>query len=170
MSKNRLKQINSEIEKHETILFQLRRERNSFENVLNNPKVRKVFVLTENHLKLMKEFSVDWQDVEFGAPEIDPKRPYGSSSVTEDMIELLGWKKETKIVMGSKEYKYDEESDDFEGELPDEVEDVLIKLHRELQYALQVVLFNQKFEAGTYVRDNEYSSEWRKMKEAKQNG
>ena len=34
---------------------------------------------------------VGWQDCEYGAPEIDPKRPYGNSDVEGDIAEILGW-------------------------------------------------------------------------------
>jgi hypothetical protein len=39
------------------------------------------FKLTDEHLKLLRRFNVGWQDSESGAPEIDPKRPYGNSAV-----------------------------------------------------------------------------------------
>ena len=35
---------------------------------------------------------VQWRDCEYGAPEINPKRPYGNSSVELDICEILGWK------------------------------------------------------------------------------
>jgi len=39
------------------------------------------FELTEQHLKLIRRMTVRYNDYcEFGAPEIDPKRPYGNSS------------------------------------------------------------------------------------------
>lgn len=34
---------------------------------------------------------VGWDDCEYGAPAIDCKRPYGNSSVEEDIAEILGW-------------------------------------------------------------------------------
>lgn len=33
---------------------------------------------------------VQWHTAEFGAPEIDPKRPYGDSSVLENIREITG--------------------------------------------------------------------------------
>jgi hypothetical protein len=47
------------------------------------------FVIGEEHLKLARRMFVGWQDCETGAPEIDPKRPYGNSDVPGDIHELL---------------------------------------------------------------------------------
>ncbi len=41
------------------------------------------------HIALLKAAQVDWVDCEFGAPAIDCKRPYGNSSVHEDIVEVL---------------------------------------------------------------------------------
>jgi len=41
----------------------------------------KTFVLTENHIKLLRKAYVTWEDGDFGAPSIDTRRPYGNSSV-----------------------------------------------------------------------------------------
>ena len=49
------------------------------------------FNLHEDHLTLLRNFYVSWQWCEFGAPEINPKRPYGNSDVLEDIRELLGF-------------------------------------------------------------------------------
>lgn len=47
------------------------------------------FTVTDEHVKLLRRFQVGWQDCETGAPEIDPKRPYGNSAVPEDIHEIL---------------------------------------------------------------------------------
>jgi len=44
------------------------------------------FELKQVHLDLFKEMYVDWDDCEFGAPAINPKRPYGNSDVFEFVI------------------------------------------------------------------------------------
>jgi hypothetical protein len=49
-----------------------------------------LFVVTEDHLKLARRMVVGWCGDEYGAPEIDPKRPYGNSNVVRDMREILG--------------------------------------------------------------------------------
>lgn len=51
----------------------------------------KDFVLTSDHVKLLKAAEWRWADYETGAPEIDGKRPYGNSYVAGDIAEILGW-------------------------------------------------------------------------------
>lgn len=51
--------------------------------------------ITDDHLTLLKEMVVGWQDAEYGAPEVDPKRPYGNSAAAEDIYEALGWEMPT---------------------------------------------------------------------------
>ena len=46
------------------------------------------FTLTEDHIKLLRNLEVCWEDAEFGAPAIEPKRPYGNSYVYKDMIKV----------------------------------------------------------------------------------
>lgn len=47
------------------------------------------FNLKEEHIKLLRAMYVGWSDCEYGAPEIDPKRPYGNSYVEGDVHEIL---------------------------------------------------------------------------------
>lgn len=47
------------------------------------------FVVQKEHIKLLQNAVVRWEDCEFGAPAIDCKRPYGNSGVYEDMCEIL---------------------------------------------------------------------------------
>jgi len=49
-----------------------------------------IFEVKKEHLALLKRMCVGWQNCEFGALEIDPKRPYGNSDVLQDMIEIIG--------------------------------------------------------------------------------
>lgn len=44
---------------------------------------------TADHLTLLRRAWWDWYDCEYGAPAIDPKRPYGNSDVDGDLAELL---------------------------------------------------------------------------------
>ncbi len=48
--------------------------------------------ITKQHVKLAKRMYVGWDDCEYGAPAIDPKRPYGNSDVEGDIADILGWK------------------------------------------------------------------------------
>lgn len=92
------------------------------------------FYLTEDHIKLLKHANVQWQNCETGAPEIDPKRPYGNSYVAMDVAEILGW------------------------EVPEDDEltvtqcDEAYRIHRETEPALQIVLDNLSIESRIYTR------------------
>ena len=118
------------------------------------------FEVKPEHLKLMAHFNVGWQNAEFGAPEIDPKRPYGNSDVYQDMIEALGLKELKKGVyefelFGEKwllkgegiNYLY------LDGKDEARLLEKLDKLHKETETALKACLSAQKFEAGLYEGD-----------------
>jgi hypothetical protein len=96
------------------------------------------FTLTADHLKLLRAANVGWSDYETGAPEIDGKRPYGNSFVAGDVAELLGWT-----------------VDDEDG-LTDEQVDTALTIHRETEYALQILLTTGQSEPGRYVMAKQY--------------
>ena len=112
------------------------------------------FEFTEDHLKLLRQMSVGWQeycDGEYsGAPEIDPKRPYGNSGMTQiatDVAETLGWEPECR--------------NDHDGErwFSEKQIEAALKVHRQTEIALQLYL--QFGEIGAYVRGAAWE-EWRK--------
>jgi hypothetical protein len=103
----------------------------------------RTFVVTEEHIKLLKAMCVAWQDCEYGAPEIDPKRPYGNSSVECDIHEIL--------------------TDERNYELTDEQRERYSRLHHETQIALEIMLQCGELRPGTYddVRALPYAKrEW----------
>lgn len=102
------------------------------------------FTLTAEHVLLLSKCWVSWDGAEFGAPAIDPKRPYGDSDVYSDMAEILG-------------KTYDPEAEDA-----DKLESEFDKLHAELEKALQIVLQCKTFEPGTFV-SAAYMNEWRRV-------
>ena len=85
----------------------------------------KLVTITNDHLKLLKQMYVSWEDCEYGAPSIDCKRPYGNSSVELDIIEILGW---TQFAPNN------------DGELSQEAVEACSTIHRETQAALQILL------------------------------
>ena len=93
------------------------------------------FELTADHIKLIRRMNVGWQNCEAGAPEIDPKRPYGNSCMVGDVAEILGW-----------------EVDEDEG-LTDAQRERAEAIHLQTEKALQVVLTAGTFEPGVYVQD-----------------
>ena len=101
------------------------------------------FELTEQHLALMKRMFVGWQDCEFGAPEIDPKRPYGNSDVLGDIAEILG-------------VPIPDNDEDF----PPEVEEKLIQVHAEMQTAIAIMLQCGKVQIGKYTAGDYDNTTW----------
>jgi hypothetical protein len=102
------------------------------------------FFLKPEHLKLMRKMCVGWDDCEYGAPEIDPKRPYGNSNVLHDLADIIG-------------IEYDDEKDE---PLTSSQIEYLEKLHKETETALQVALESGQFKVGRYVK-REYCDEWK---------
>jgi hypothetical protein len=103
------------------------------------------FTVTDDHLKLLRGVWVRWQQIEWGAPAIDPKRPYGNGDLHRDMRRLLGWP-------GPAE---DSDWDSFGDE------EVLERLHGETRIALQIVLRTGEFQSGEYVA-RRYAEDWRR--------
>lgn len=95
------------------------------------------FTLTEDHLKLLKNMYVGWQTGYDGAPEIDPKRPYGNSIMAYDVAEILEWQTDG-------------------GELSEEQFEAAHFLHKQTQTALQICLCTLSFVPGTYRKKKEY--------------
>jgi hypothetical protein len=128
-----------------------------------------IFEIKPEHLKLLKHFYVDWDDCEFGAPEIDPKRPYGNSNVYQNMIEILGLKKIKdgiyKITLDDTEWLLKGE-DMYNLYLEGADETTLIKklhaLHKDLKTVLQICLATQKFETGKFEVEK-YNIDWKKI-------
>lgn len=98
---------------------------------------RETFEIKPEHLTLLKRANVDWHDCEWGAPRIDCKRPYGNSSIFEDMAKLLGVES-----LRSDEFVITEAD-----------ESRLWKLHKETEAALQICLVTQSFTPGVYYRE-----------------
>lgn len=91
----------------------------------------KIFEITKEHLELMKNAYVRWEDCETGAPAIDCKRPYGNSYVELDVARILGW--------------------DVSDGLTQEQADKAYDLHRGTETALQICMSIQKFETGVFM-------------------
>lgn len=111
----------------------------------------KNFVVTEDHIKLLQNVYFSYDDyTEFGAPEVNPKRPYGNGDVYGDIGEILGWEKEELESEYYDEYTY---SDDQRTEM--------LKLHKEMTIVLQILTKNLFIEVGEYEA-SQYGSDWKK--------
>jgi hypothetical protein len=96
------------------------------------------FTITDDHLLLLKRMHFRFEaGIEFGAPAVDPKRPYGNGDVFGDMRHILGVEAE----------------DTTEGRTE------LSELHREMALVLQIGCRLGRFETGTYTREP-YSINW----------
>jgi len=104
-----------------------------------------IFHLTYEHIMLLTRAYVGWNDMETGAPSIEPKRPYGDSNVPANIFEILGWSRS-----------------DPEGDLTKEEFARANKLHRETRTALEIILGCQTFSTGKYryVADRYYRAKW----------
>ena len=91
----------------------------------------------------MRRACVSWDNCEFGAPAIDCKRPYGNSSVYNDIAEILDITEEGE--------------DDFTQEQFDH----MLQLHKETQIVLQIILTTGEMHEGRYVKEGDYSDDWR---------
>ena len=115
------------------------------------------FEVTPEHLALLQRFCVDWEDCEFGAPCIDCKRPYGNSDVHQDMLEIIGLKEirsgvyeftlygKTWLLKGEDKYNIYLDGADEESLI-----EVLNKLHKETETALQICLSTRTFTPGIF--------------------
>jgi hypothetical protein len=106
------------------------------------------FTVTDEHLRLLRRAYVTWDDCEFGAPEIDCKRPYGNSNVPGDIAEILG-------VPDS------EWADEDLNPIPD-AEWRFVRLHVETAIVLQIALATGEFRTGRYVREEGWDINWRR--------
>jgi hypothetical protein len=128
------------------------------------------FEIKKEHLKLLQKAIVEWDDCEFGAPAINPKRPYGNSGVIQDIIEILGV---TELKHGIYEFtlfdkKYLLKGDDkynLDLENENELVQQLNFLHQSVEIALPICLNLQKFEIGIYRQKEDYNTwDWVKVK------
>ena len=108
----------------------------------------KQFTMTEQHLTLLRNAYIEWSRCEWGAPAVDPKRPYGNGDLVQSIMELLGETGKACPHCGEALDKADDEH--------------YRKLHRETQQALQVVLQTGSFVVGEYEA-SEYGIDWKLM-------
>lgn len=106
------------------------------------------FTVTDEHLRLLRRARISWDEAEFGAPGINPKRPYGNSDVFADIADIL-------------EVPESEWMDAYEDLIPD-AEWRFLRLHVETAIALQIGLATGEFRPGRYVRGDEWDSTWKR--------
>jgi hypothetical protein len=113
---------------------------------------KKHFIVTENHIKLLKAACVWWDDAMYGAPGIYPKAPYGDSLLfPADIAKIIGLKIPDEVADGEKP-------------LGKKQTKLCKKLHREMEDVLQILLSNCGIEVGKYECD-EYGKDWKRVKD-----
>jgi hypothetical protein len=105
----------------------------------------KIFKVKKEHILLARRMEVSWWEAEYGAPGINPKRPYGNSDVKSDICKILGCK----------------ENDN--GEYSESDLNKADAIHQEMETVLQIILSTGKFQAGEYQAED-YSRKWKKKK------
>lgn len=110
------------------------------------------FTVTENHLKLLRHAYVDWDEGEgYGAPGINPKKPYGESYVERSIAQILDAPEEDWIYeSGVRAY------------VTDEAAERCTRMHVETIVALQIVLATGEFRPGRYRREAAWSIDWQR--------
>lgn len=112
---------------------------------------RDAFVLTGEHLALLRRAYVRWDECEFGAPAIDCKRPYGSGDVIGDVLDIVGEERGVEDRRGERDWT------------KEQAERARV-LHEDTETALQIVLATGAFAAGTYRRQERYDARsWQRV-------
>ena len=110
---------------------------------------KKQFTVTEDHMALLQNLWFEYDAyTEFGAPAVDPKRPYGNSDVYTDIAEILG-------ITGTEDSWGDVQ-------FSDEQRDYMLKVHKEMTEVLNIMVRNNGVEPGVYEADA-YSVNYKKV-------
>lgn len=95
------------------------------------------FEVLPEHVKLLRNSLIDWNDEGYGSAQINPKRPYGSIHLFNDMERIL------------------------------ETKDILVHnlgvLHSETPIVLQIALTTGKFKPGVF-RADKFQQNWKEYK------
>lgn len=110
------------------------------------------FVLTADHVRLLRRAYVSWHWPVPGGPGVAGSRPFGNGDVADDIARILEWPAECwdeELCLLTKHRRRAE------------------ALHEELLGALTVVLGAGSFEPGTYVRESRTQgpAAWRRVPE-----
>jgi len=111
------------------------------------------FTVTEDHLKLLRHLcdgGLYWDPGEgYGAPCMNPKKPYGNSDVPQDVARIVG-------APDSDLQQWDHDRGPTA-----EVEDHYLRLHVEAGIALKIALATGEFRSGRYTRTSAESNDWK---------
>lgn len=106
------------------------------------------FEVTDWHLALLRRACITWGGMEFGAPAIDPSRPYGNGGVVRDIATIV-------------EPGFADWDDGLQDNYLAQEHYALTRLHVETGVALQIILQFGEFATGHYRRANSWD-DWEK--------
>lgn len=104
-----------------------------------------IFEIKDEHLTLLDNSFVSWNDLENGAPTIDPKYPYGEYQMAKGMAELLN------IPFINEDYR----------ELSQEDEEYMWQLHSEMKAVFEIAIHTRLFSKGFYKKEE--LSKWQRI-------
>ncbi len=108
------------------------------------------FEVHDDHLKLMKRTYFSWDHCEYGAPSVNPKRPYGNSDVEHDIAGVLG---------------LELAEDDYGSlRLSEEQSEYCANRHLEMEAFFQILCRFGEIPSGKYAREATYHK-WEKVPE-----
>lgn len=109
------------------------------------------FEVKPEHIKLFQRSYIQHSDLAYdGAFTQGYMRPYGNSDVAGDIYEILH--------DGQTWWEDHEDDEDFDDEMPEELEDELLRLHTELATAVQIFAYTLTIEPGLYRRPEWYDT------------
>jgi hypothetical protein len=105
---------------------------------------------------------IEWNDCEYGAPTIDPKRPYGNSNYQRDVF---------RVLTNGQTYNKDLHIDKKFFAVHDHMSDLEYcdAIHKETHIALQIILQRSSFDEGIFLKgSNDYSNWYHKIRTDKE--
>lgn len=103
---------------------------------------KKRFHLKEDHIKLLQNMNIRWNNKGYGSPEVDSKRPFGNSGtkdIEEDICDYLNLNKNNE--------------DDIE---------YARNIYDGLDVAMEIVLSLKTFDSGVFEAEK-YGGEWSRV-------
>jgi hypothetical protein len=113
-----------------------------------------IFIVTEDHLKLLGRLNLRWDDAYKGAVGADTKMPYGSSWVFHDIAEIIDPEGFAAVPDGNEEAisAYEQAN-----------EERFLRIHEETFTALDIVLRTGQFTPGRYRRTDPWAHNWERI-------
>lgn len=109
---------------------------------IGNVMTKETFHLKRDHIRLLENINICWNNEEYGAPKVDNDQPLGysiSGSIGSELLNYL----------------------DIDARNKEDVDDAK-QIYNELDTAMQIVLSNKTFDTGVFEKD-ECSRNWTRI-------